>query len=470
MGLPCLSLHMFIYLFPDIIHDGSSITTDNFPLFFFCAIDLSKIPINQFHNEVGIIIGKFTDGIQKHTCQSIYCVIDFEDLSIYRSKKLLIYRIKSFNFCCCNLKIFYQPFHRERLERNSGTCLDQYLRNRNGFSKDLGLFDEVFFTERLLFATFGRRFFLRGSRWFRLVKQRCLFRIYCLFLCFMDLSAIDFQICSIKAFLRFRIVKSRERLNTGICNCLVKKADLPVIYYTTYINSVGRFNCRFIKITIAENIAVFNFIDQFTVMIVSNNIESINVFITCSLAKRQAKSTSNCLHGEDITLGRIQRDNRKKIINIPPLFQFIDMKNNFGGIVVFFNREKATDIFLCFFTLHIGVNLNNLSFISSVFKSVAVNHLTNLFCMIRIFACYENNWFDIIQIILITIFLENCLAVFMKSQSITDFHLFNVVCAVTCHIGSSHHNRSLQISFNCTTGKIIGIDYITGCFGRCSKF
>ena len=58
----------------------------------------------------------------------------------------------------------------------------------------------------------------------------------------------------------------------------------------------------------------------------------------------------------------------------------------------------------------------------------------------------------------------------MKRQTITDFHLLDVLGTITRHVGSSHHNRRFQITLYCASGKIISIDYIIGWLWCCSKF
>ena len=110
------------------------------------------------------------------------------------------------------------------------------------------------------------------------------------------------------------------------------------------------------------------------------------------------------------------------------------MKDNLSRVIVALDGKKATNVFFCLFTPHVGVNLDNLSFIAATFKSVVVNQLTNLFGVVRIFACNQDNRLDKRQSMFIAILSENSLAMFMKRETITDFHFLNIIGTVASHV------------------------------------
>ena len=130
-------------------------------------------------------------------------------------------------------------------------------------------------------------------------------------------------------------------------------------------------------------------------MIVSYNIQRVDFFVSGDLSKGQAQAETNCLHCENIDLGSIKRNDCKQIIDIPALFQFVDMQHDFSCVSGVLNREKTTDILLAFFAFHVGVNLNNLPFISATEETVAVNKSPDSLGMIGILTGDQHNRLDI---------------------------------------------------------------------------
>ena len=83
MDVLCLSIHMCIDLFLDIFHDKSSIATNDFLFFFLIAWYLAEVLFNYINDKVSVIVGKFTNRVEKHTRKCVPGILDFECLCVY---------------------------------------------------------------------------------------------------------------------------------------------------------------------------------------------------------------------------------------------------------------------------------------------------------------------------------------------------------------------------------------------------
>ena len=79
-------------------------------------------------------------------------------------------------------------------------------------------------------------------------------------------------------------------------------------------------------------------------MVMSHDIQRIKIFVSRLFAKGQAQAASNGLHGEDVALRCVQRDNREQVVHIPAFLQLIDVQNNLNRVRRTLYREQKTDI------------------------------------------------------------------------------------------------------------------------------
>ena len=82
MDIPCLPLHVLIYLIPDVVDDQRGITANDPAFVLFLSFNLGEILLNDIDDEIRIIIGKFTDRIKKHTGKRVQGIVDFQNLGI----------------------------------------------------------------------------------------------------------------------------------------------------------------------------------------------------------------------------------------------------------------------------------------------------------------------------------------------------------------------------------------------------
>ena len=128
---------VFKNLFSNIRYNQRGITTNDFPFILFIAFNLSKILLYHINDKIRIFIGQFANRVKKHTSQCIQSIINFQNLRINSSQKLLIYSIKSFDFCHSNLKIRYCSLDYKPLEFHFRCRLNQDFRNRDCFTRVL---------------------------------------------------------------------------------------------------------------------------------------------------------------------------------------------------------------------------------------------------------------------------------------------------------------------------------------------
>ena len=67
-------------------------------------------------------------------------------------------------------------------------------------------------------------------------------------------------------------------------------------------------------------------------MIVGDNIERIQIFISGLFSERKSQATTNSLHGENVALRRIKRNNSKQVVYIPAFLQLVDMEHDFNRV------------------------------------------------------------------------------------------------------------------------------------------
>lgn len=121
-----------------IIHDQSSVAADDFLLFLIITGYLAEILFHDVDYEVGVIVGKLTDGVEQHARQSVPRILDLESLRVHDSEKVLVNRVEPLNFRRGDFKILYGALHFEPVELHLGCGLHEDLRHGDGFLRILG--------------------------------------------------------------------------------------------------------------------------------------------------------------------------------------------------------------------------------------------------------------------------------------------------------------------------------------------
>ena len=102
----------------------------------------------------------------------------------------------------------------------------------------------------------------------------------------------------------------------------------------------------------------------------------------------------------------------------------------------------------------------NLAFIFAFLKIIAVNQSPNFLCMVCVLTGNKHYRLHIVQIVVAAILTQHSLAMLVEHKSIADFHFFDIILVIACHVGASHYNWDFQIAFNRATSQVIGIDNI----------
>ena len=190
----------------------------------------------------------------------------------------------------------------------------------------------------------------------------------------------------------------------------------------------------------------------------SHDIQRIKIFVSRLFAKGQAQAASNGLHGEDVALRCVQRDNREQVVHIPAFLQLVDVQNNLDGIFRVLDGEKKPDVLLGFLAGLLRVYLDNFSLVLSIHEIIAVYQGADFLRMIRVLAGYKYDRFHIVEFIVDAVFPKDGLPVLVQCESVADFHLLNIVLAIPGDVGASHDDRNLEISFGCSACHVIGVD------------
>ena len=146
-------------------------------------------------------------------------------------------------------------------------------------------------------------------------------------------------------------------------------------------------------------------------MVMSHDIQRIKIFVSRLFAKGQAQAASNGLHGEDIALRCVQRDNREQVVHIPAFLQLVDVQSNLDGIFRVFDGEKKPDVLLGFLAGLLRVDLDNFSLVLSIHEIIAVYQSADFLRMIRVLAGYKYDRFHIVEFIVSAVFPKNGLPV-----------------------------------------------------------
>ena len=186
--------------------------------------------------------------------------------------------------------------------------------------------------------------------------------------------------------LSLRVVRLPESQRARIRDQLIKEGKLCIINRAAYVHSIGRLDTCSVQIPVAENITVLDLIHQFPVVLMGDDVQRINIFIAGNKAEGQAQASADGLHGEDVALRRIQGNDGEQVVDVPAFLQFVDVQHNFNRVLRLLDGEQQAHVLLGFFTLHVGMNLDNLTFVSPVQEAVAVNEGADVFRVIRVFA------------------------------------------------------------------------------------
>ena len=135
MDILRLSVHVCVNLFFYIVHDQSGVTADDFLLFLFVAWYLAEVLLHNIDDEVGIIVGKLTDGVEQHACQRVPGILDFECLCVYYCQQMLVDCVETLDLCCGYLKVLYGTFHFKVVELHLGSCLHENFWYGYGFCR-----------------------------------------------------------------------------------------------------------------------------------------------------------------------------------------------------------------------------------------------------------------------------------------------------------------------------------------------
>ena len=160
----------------------------------------------------------------------------------------------------------------------------------------------------------------------------------------------------------------------------------------------------------------------------------IYIPVSGALTMGQSQATPYHLLAQDLGCRCSERDDSIKIVDIPPLFEHVDMDHDFNGIVRALHIQQQPHIFLRLRTFLLGVNDEGFIAVRAASEGIRFHKLFHLSCVMRVFADHQHEWLDrphrlFRSTVVGCIELQLPLGIFVAGNSIRQHQLIQLLIA-----------------------------------------
>ena len=211
-----------------------------------------------------------------------------------------------------------------------------------------------------------------------------------------------------------------------------------------------------------DRIALLCFSQNVIEFIVSGQHDCVHIFVPSAFPIGQTQATAYHLLSQYFGCSGAERHDSIEVIDVPPLFEHVDVDDNFHRVFRIFHIKKQAGVGFGFRTLLLGMDDNGLVSISSAAKFIGLDKLLHPGRMVGVLADDQHKRFYKPLAVIGSVNLQLAFRVLMTGDAVQQHHFIELLIAkvVKINIGTGNRIRSTGIAILNRLGQRILIYHI----------